>query len=210
MSLDFEEFDVPVDGKSARILVVTPAVHVVATRERLADEGIGELTELDLSIRDRIRQGADRLTGFVFRGRQPDGSGSWTFDESLTLNERTRIAFQMFHAHLRLNRLMVRLGITAHFYTDWEEHELEAFVAATEQLAANTREEGPLRPVPDTLDAARRRLDLWICANFTFYAALPLEVAIRSVLPMRLQRMAAQRERLNAMCEPVDQAIFDI
>lgn len=210
MTLEFEEVEVEVGSDLATVLVVTPLEKIVGGRERLEDRDYARLGELDRIILDNVRERAGRISGYVFRGRHPHGEGCWIFDDGLCAEERTEIAFRMFHAHLALNRVMVRLGITTHIYIDWAEDELKAFQAGTDRLAGALRDEGPLRPMPDTPLAARRRLDLWICSNFTFYEMLPLGVAVRSVLPMRLSRMREQDERLRAMCDAVDSQIFEL
>lgn len=213
MTLAFEELCIDVDGRQASVLVVTPAVRVVAGRERLAPASgevatLGELSALDHTVLAEVRRRAERITGFVFRGRHPDGEGGWLYADDLEHDERVEIAYRMFHAHIRLNRVMVHLGVTAHLYIDWDDRELDAFAAATERLIEAVRAAGPLRPNPDTPAAALRRLDLWICSNFTFYANLPLEVASRTVLPMQLRRMYAQRDRLAQLCEGVAAEVF--
>ena len=208
--LDFEEVQVEVGSELATVLVVTPLEKVVGGRERLRDSNYDRLGELDRIILENVRERAGRISGYVFRGRHPRGEGCWGFEDGLSAEERTEIAFRMFHAHLKLNRLMVRLGVTTHIYIDWADEELKAFQSGTDRLAGVLREQGPLRPLPDTPQAARQRLDLWICSNFTFYDALPLGVAVRSVLPMRLSRMREQDKRLSAMCDLVDSRVFEL
>ncbi len=75
-------------------VVLTPSTHVRVGRERLeALRTAHPGGELDREILAKVRslEPADRLV--VFRGRCPDGKGSWGFDDDLTEAERSELGF---------------------------------------------------------------------------------------------------------------------
>ncbi|MBK8241120.1 MAG: hypothetical protein IPK74_36860 [Deltaproteobacteria bacterium] len=138
----------------------------------------------------------------IYRGRDDEGRGSWSFCESTTAAERNELARLMLRDQLRVYRELLRLGIGLFIHTEFGNLEVSAYRSAiAHHIEANALVLADAAADPE--DRARADANQWILRNVTFFFGNPMRSILDRVLPDKIalldRRMHRVREKVLAL-----------
>ncbi len=183
MGVRLSEHRFATDSGERTALVLTPTEHARVGRERL--EQLREShagAELDREIAEAL-QAHDHVDALVvFRGKDPEGGGSWGFEDDLTDEEVLELGYHLVLDQLPTYRRLVRAGVFALIHVEWGTREKEAYRKGTERVLEELEDESvaEVESDPETID--RLRADRFILRNLTHFHDQPLDAVVRSVL----------------------------
>lgn len=195
--MDFTVKTVP--GMPNVAVVAAPSTHLVVGLERLQQlRGRIEQGRVDEVIQAELLAHANADV-FILRGRNDDGTGSWTIDPGLDDESARELGYLLIRSQLLTYRALVHHGVLGHFHTDWGGRECNVLANGMEQLAGELRRSNPKEPPPEV------ELDIWILEHLTFFLFAPLDEVLTTFLPRVLPQLEHRRERLRRLLAPGQQ-----
>jgi len=181
-------------------LVVTPAGELRIGRDRLkALRMTHEGGDTDREILENVRAhaGEDRIV--VFRGRAPDGRGSWGFAADLDDDERAELGYHLVASEVPTYRRLVAAGVFALIHVEWGAAEVQAYRAGTERLLDELEASSVPEVEADPAQVAVSTIDRYILRHLTSFYEDGFEEVVRSVLLAHLATFEQQIPHFRAM-----------
>jgi len=202
MGVQLSEHRFATDSGERIALVLTPTETVRVGRERLeqlrqAHQG----GELDHEIAGALKAHDHEDALVVFRGKDPEGAGSWGFAEDLTDDEALELGYHLVLDQLPSYRRLVRAGVFALIHVEWGAREKEAYRKGTERVLEELEDESVPEVASDPETIRRLRADRYILRNLTHFHDQPLDAVVRSVLVAHHTSFEAQIPHFRALID---------
>ncbi len=200
MGVRLSEHRFATDAGERTALLITPTTHVRVGRERLqqlreAHPG----SAIDREIIEALRSHDHEDALVVFRGRDPDGQGSWGFAEDLSDEEAMELGYHLVLDQLPCYQRLVRAGVFALIHVEWGARETNAYRQGTERALEELDDEAVPEVTSDTATIERLRADRYILRNLTHFHDQPLDAVVRSVLVAHHASFEAQIPHFRAL-----------
>lgn len=213
MAFEFSERMIDTIRGPRLALIATPNEHLVFTRHRAEtvrrDPG---MSDLDREIVEQVDARRGKLHVFVFRGRSPDGGGSWSIDPEATPAQTADMGNVVMRSQLPVWRHFLLSGVFLNVHLGWGAREATACQAGLRDLADELgamAERYEMQARDDEL-ARLTRLDLWITRNLAIFLGGDHERAFDLVLPQRLGMLAPRLPRIQALIRALPESALNL
>ena len=206
MGVRLSEHRFATDSGERTALVLTPTEHARVGRERLEQLRKGHPGgTLDREITSALRAHDHEDALVVFRGKDPEGAGSWGFAEDLTDEEVLELGYHLVLDQLPAYRRLVRAGVFALIHVEWGAREKEAYRKGTERMLEELDDESVPEVASDPETISRLRADRYILRNLTHFHDQPLDAVLRSVVVAHHAGFEAQIPHFRALIDHLPQ-----
>ena len=177
-------------------LVARPTTHVRVGMDRLEELRASlDAGRIDSEILAAARAASDPFF-LIFRGSDPDGGGSYAFEETLDDESADELAFLLVRSQLYTYRRLVAAGVMVLMHVDLEVRDVTCFRDATARL----RDELVARDASSPLE----QLDVWILSHLTFFFSVSYERVLRDTIPAMMPMIERRVPQLAARLEALD------
>lgn len=180
--------------------VVTPTRRLRVDRERLEafrEHGYPS-SDVDRELLALVRATGSDSQLVVMRARDPEGEGSWGFEDDLTEDETHELGEHLVRDQLPMYRRMIAAGVFAILHVDFGLREVDAYQRGIRRVLEEL-EAGSIPELAHAEDAvAQLQADRWILHNLTFFFELSfddvLDTVLRRQLPLLEERVPHLRQ----------------